>query len=167
MRTRSIIPIIGVAALLAACSDDPDGGSSNRGSGYSGTGAGEVSIGNAFITPENIGGRCALQVGGEAGFRYIISNGSETDPVTFTGISTDVAESVQISPAGPKQIEPESEINSGVPGADLAPGDGAFTTTLIGLREDAEPGQSFTVTFTFENSDPVDLIVPVEACPAA
>ncbi|MXP23931.1 hypothetical protein GIY30_21565 [Gordonia sp. HNM0687] len=164
MRTRAITLIGGVALLAVACTTDPEGGSPNRGSGSE---TDPVSIENAFITPQNVEGLCALQVGDDAGFRYIVSNISDTDSATFTGITTDVAESAEMTPPGPKTIAPQSEINSGVDGADLAPGDPAFTTTLRGLRENAEPGQSFSVTFTFADRDPIEIMVPVEACPAA
>ena len=159
MKPKAIVPVVSSVALLAACGDDPAGGSSNRGVG-SETSA--LSVENAYIVPTNVAGLCALQVGDDASLRYVVSNTSSTTPATFTGVRTSIASSVQISPGGPKAVPAGGDIASAEPGV-RGPGD--FITTLVGLTERVEPGKSFDVTFTFDNADPIELKVPVEACP--
>lgn len=157
---KAIVPIASTAALLAACGEDPEGGSPNRGAGSE---TALISIENAYIVPANVVGFCALQVGDAASLRYVVSNGSNTTAATFTGVRTDVASSVQVAPPGPKYVPASGTITSAEPDTR---GPSHFTTTLVGLKETVEPGKSFDITFTFDNFDPVKLQVAVESCPA-
>lgn len=151
---------------LNACgTDDPDESSSSRGGGKS---SGETSVENVFIVPaytEN----CAIQVDGPAELKFTATNNSSTETETLAGISTPIAETVEIDATeATRTIGPGETIAGGQPVENLdaprAP-DEPFPVMLIGLDESAAPGVSVPVSFTFQRAGEITLEVGIDACP--
>jgi hypothetical protein len=158
-----------LAALLAmsaaACGNNVDRESSNRGSGTDST---LTTIDNAFIIPAFTPGSCAIQVGDSAQMSFTATNSRPAETERLLEITTAAANMVRIAPAPTVQIGPKSSIAAGQPiehPDDPATPDTAFTVTVQGLKDTVRPGISVPVTFRFEKSGTLDLRVPLEACP--
>ncbi|WP_253867767.1 hypothetical protein [Mycobacterium sp. GA-1285] len=144
--------------VLAGCGSDTTGESSNRGSGSETT---ETTVENAFVVPRYLPGSCAIQVGSSAELRFTVTNNRPVETERLEGISTPAADSVRIAPDPPIEVAAGTSIAAGQPVAQGRP----FTVTLEGTKDSVQPAHSVDVTFRFEKSGDITMLVPVEACP--
>ena len=164
---RAAVMVTGAMLVLVAgaCGENVVTDSSNRGSGSH---TNDTSVENAFIVPKFAPGSCAIQVGDTAELSFTATNNRPAEAEQLTGISTEAADAVRISAMLPVQIPPKSFIAAGQPiehpGGEAGP-DQPFTVTLLGLKESARPATSADVTFHFEKSGALTMLVPIEACP--
>ena len=152
------------AALTVGCGNDPDRESSNRGSGSD---TQNTTVENAYIVPAFVPGSCALQIGGTAKLRFTVTNNRAVGVERLVSVSTDAAKSATVPGAANVDIPAGGVLTVGQPQTDL-PASGSVTApavTLTELDSDARPATSTPVTFTFDDFGPLELRVPIEACP--
>lgn len=156
-----------IMLMSAACgNDDVAPGSSNRGAG---TTTESTSVENAYIVPAFAPGACAIQVGDTADLRFTVSNTRSADAERLLAITSPAADTVRIAPNATVEILPQTTVAAGQPVENLGnPGaqDEPLTVTLEGLQSVVTPGKSVAVRFEFEQFGPLEMQVPIEACPA-
>ena len=159
MRRAGLATAAALALTTAGCGDAEMGLSTNRGSGSF---TEETTVQNAFIVPEFVPGRCAIQTGTGAILRFTVTNNRSIDAERLTGISTGVAEQVDVQPV---EIPVESTVGFGEPSI---PAQGGGTVPAVPLGEldpGVKPAMTADVTFQFEQAGEITIPVPVEACP--
>lgn len=153
-----VATVLLAALLVAGCGSYTTGESTNRGSGSETT---ETTVENAFVVPRYLPGSCAIQVGSTAELRFTITNNRPAETERLEGISTPAAETVRITPNPPIEVAAGTSMAAGQP---VAPGR-PFTVTLEGTKDSVQPAHNVDVTFRFEKSGELTMLVPVEACP--
>ena len=152
-----------LAAATAGCAGRVQVDSSNRGSGSHTSG---TSVENAYVVPRHGPGSCAIQVDGPAALTFTITNNRTADAEQLTAVNSDVADSIELSPAiiG---IPPQSSVAVGQPAVqEDATVTGRYSTaTVRGLVRTATPGMSIPITWHFTNQGELTMRVPIEACP--
>ncbi|MCK0173603.1 MULTISPECIES: hypothetical protein [Mycobacteriaceae] len=152
--------VIGSILLTAAtvgCSPDADPESTNRGTTST---TSLTTVENAFIVPRFLPDSCALQIGDSAALRFTVTNNRPVDVERLTSVSADRAE-VTLPEGAAVDIPAGGVLAFGQPQptAALPP------ATVDGLDADVTPGMSVPMTFTFAEFGPLEIDVPVEACP--
>lgn len=133
----------------------------NRGSGSETQG---TTVENAFIVPNFLPGRCAIQLGTGARLRFTVTNVDSANPDRLVNVSTDIADRVEVSTT---DIPVRSSVGFGQPAASTADGRSEAPAASLGpLDRKAAPGMSADVTFHFERAGDISMPVPIEACPA-
>lgn len=154
---------VALSLVVVGCQNDAVLDSSNRGTSSETT---MTSVENAYIVPAYVPGACAIQYGDAAAIRFVATNNRDIEPERLLSITTDAADTIQVSPKSEWVIPPNSSISSGYPsepaGAEAMP----MEATIDGLAESVRPGMSVDVTFEFEKAGSIEVRTPIEACPA-
>lgn len=166
MKTISGAPVHAARPLLAAvialgcigCGSFTTGESSNRGSGSESS---QTTVENAYIVPRFLPDSCAIQVGDTAELRLTITNNRAGGVERLEAVTTPAAETVRITPEPPLDVPAGNSIAAGQPVAGSEP----FTVTLESINDSVIPAHSVDVTFRFQESGDLTMLVPVEACP--
>lgn len=168
----------GAALALSACSAGQITQTSSQVAAINGNSAtsGDIALRNVHVVYPN-SEEYSLKPGGKAALAFTAVNLSEHQADTLTGITTDYAGSVTITPAASgHKIAPQSSLGAGLtndqagtPATSATP-QGANATELLSvelndLKEGVRPGLTFPVTFTFQNAGPVKVDVPIDAGP--
>lgn len=157
----SLVIIAAVAMAASGCGEDPQPGSSNRGSGSE---TERTTVENAFIVPTFLPGRCAIQVDAGAKMRFTVTNGHPTEDERLLSVSTNASPDGD-APAG-VDIPAESSVGFGQPSAAAVDAGGTVSAVQLGqLEPTLKPGMSAGVTFHFDRAGDIEMPVPVEACP--
>ncbi len=159
--STSLVIIAAVASATSGCGEDPQFGSSNRGSGSE---TERTSVENAFIVPTFLPGRCAIQMDTGAEMRFTVTNGRPTESERLLSVSTSASSDGAI-PSG-VDIPAESSVSFGQPTTAAVDAGGTVSAVQLGrLAPNLKPGMSTSVTFHFDRAGDIDMPVPVEACP--
>lgn len=144
--------------VLAGCGSYTTGESTNRGSGSE---TSETTVENAFVVPHYLPGSCAIQVGDAAELRFTITNNRPVEAEQLEAITTEAAQTARIAPSPPIEVAAGTSLATGQP---VEPGR-PFTVALDGITASVRPAHNVDVTFRFQKSGELTMLVPVEACP--
>jgi len=132
------LALLALCFILAACGSAP----------------GSLSVVDPYARP----GR----VGGNSGAFFVVKNPGEAD--VLLSAASDVAEAVELHRTVMDGDVMQMQMQENVPvpaGEDLAFEPGGLHVMLIGLRQDLDPGDSFSLTLAFEQAGEITLQVEV------
>lgn len=139
---RISVAVVGLVLLLASCARPVESA---------------VAVGDTWARPGVAGGNSAVYL--------VIDNPSTLDDMLLRA-NSEVAEAVEIHRSFMEGDVMRMEQQGSViipAGASVAFEPGGLHVMLIGLVDDLEAGETFTLTLTFEQLGSLELSVPVEA----